>query len=56
MVLHDGFASAMAQSLLLPAVVLVIGLVAALCFATPHHLRRETADREATAPEGVPAG
>jgi hypothetical protein len=32
----------MAQSVLLPAVVIVIALVAALCFATPRHMRRET--------------
>ena len=38
--LQDGFAAAMGQSLLLPAAVLVIGWVAALCFARPHHLRR----------------
>jgi EmrB/QacA subfamily drug resistance transporter len=39
-VLHDGFATAMAQSMLLPAAVLLIGWVAALCFATPRHLQR----------------
>ena len=36
--LHAGFSAAMAQALLLPAAVLVVGLVAALCFATPRHL------------------
>jgi EmrB/QacA subfamily drug resistance transporter len=36
--LHDGFAAAMGQSMLLPAAVLVIGWVAALCFARPRHL------------------
>jgi EmrB/QacA subfamily drug resistance transporter len=41
--LHAGFAAAMAQSLLLPAAVLVVGLVAVLAFATPTHLRREKA-------------
>ncbi|KQX69739.1 DHA2 family efflux MFS transporter permease subunit [Angustibacter sp. Root456] len=40
--LRDGFASAMAQSLLLPAAVSVIGLVAVLLFAAPGHLRRES--------------
>jgi hypothetical protein len=30
----------MAQSLWLPAAVMLIGLVAALCFAAPAHLRR----------------
>jgi MFS family permease len=41
--LHGAFATAMAQSLLLPAAVMVVGLVAALCFATPTHLRRDAA-------------
>ncbi len=41
--LHGAFASAMAQSMLLPAAVLVIGLVAAMCFSRPAHLRREPA-------------
>ncbi|HLR84318.1 MAG TPA: DHA2 family efflux MFS transporter permease subunit [Nocardioidaceae bacterium] len=36
--LHDGFSQAMADSLLLPAGVIVIGLVAALCFSRPKHL------------------
>ncbi len=36
--LRAGFGAAMAQALLLPAAVLVFGLVAALCFATPRHL------------------
>jgi MFS family permease len=40
---HGAFATAMAQSLLLPAGVLVIGLIAALCFARPTHLRRDPA-------------
>mgnify|MGYP001184719080 CR=1 FL=1 len=37
---HAAFAAAMGQSLLLPAVVLLFGLVAVLCFARPVHLRR----------------
>jgi EmrB/QacA subfamily drug resistance transporter len=41
--LHDGFAAAMAASMLLPAAVLIIGWVAALCFEAPHHLRRPAA-------------
>jgi MFS family permease len=41
--LHGAFAAAMAQSMLLPAAVLVIGLVAAMCFSRPTHLRREPA-------------
>jgi EmrB/QacA subfamily drug resistance transporter len=35
---HQGFADAMAQSLLLPAAVLLIGLVAVLCFQKPQYL------------------
>ncbi|GAA3220581.1 MFS transporter [Pseudonocardia petroleophila] len=38
--LHAGFATAMAQALLLPAGVVLIGLVAALGFALPRHLAR----------------
>ncbi len=39
--LHQGFSTAMAHSVLLPAAVLVIGLIAVLCFAAPTHLRRQ---------------
>ncbi|MET7277933.1 DHA2 family efflux MFS transporter permease subunit [Kribbella sp. NPDC005582] len=39
--LHQGFSDAMADSLMLPAAVLLIGLVAALLFATP--VRRQPA-------------
>jgi EmrB/QacA subfamily drug resistance transporter len=46
--LHEGFSAAMAQSMLLPAAVIVLGLIAALCFARPAHMR-------AGAPE-APAG
>jgi MFS family permease len=61
--LHEGFAAAMGQSMLLPAGVLLIGLVAALCFARPAHLRRTSAST-AGAPgtpgssevSGAPAG
>jgi EmrB/QacA subfamily drug resistance transporter len=49
--LHDAYTTAMAQSLLLPAVVLVVGLVAVLAFSTPAHLRRESARKE-TQPVG----
>ena len=45
--LHAGFSAAMAQSLLLPAVVLAAGLVAALCFARPRHLAARKPDVEA---------
>jgi EmrB/QacA subfamily drug resistance transporter len=41
--LRSGFATAMAQSVLLPAAVVVIALIAALCFATPIHMRRKAA-------------
>lgn len=43
--LRHGFADAMAQSLLLPALVILIGLVASLCFARPAHMRRPEAAR-----------
>jgi EmrB/QacA subfamily drug resistance transporter len=43
--LHGAFATAMAQSMLLPAAVLIIGWVAALCFARPGHLRPAGAHR-----------
>ncbi len=33
----DGFATAMSQTLLLPAAALLIGVVAALCFTKPTH-------------------
>jgi hypothetical protein len=41
----------MAQSMLLPAAVLVIGFVAVACFATPRHLveRRAAAERTGSA-------
>ena len=45
--LHAGFSTAMAEALLLPAVVLLVGLGAALGFATPRHL--------VTPPEREPA-
>ena len=40
---HGAFAAAMGQSMLLPAGVLLVGLVAVLCFARPTHLRRDRA-------------
>ncbi len=42
--LQDGFASAMAESLLLPAAVLLAGLLAALLYQTPRHLAPATAE------------
>jgi hypothetical protein len=36
--LQAGYSAAMAQALLLPAAVLVVGLIAVLCFAAPAHL------------------
>ena len=47
----DGFASAMAQSLLLPAAVLLIGLAAALFFAEPTHDRNPGAPADAATPQ-----
>ncbi|GAA1185911.1 DHA2 family efflux MFS transporter permease subunit [Pseudonocardia alaniniphila] len=47
--LHAGFATAMGQALLMPAAVLLIGLVAVLLFARPRHLSRPS-PAEATAP------
>ncbi len=51
--LRAGFSAAMGQALLLPAAVLVVGLVAALCFATPRHLVAQRA--EAGAAQGAQA-
>ena len=56
--LRDGFATAMGQSLLLPAGVLLIGFLAALLFARPRHLGGADPTRATTehAPEPpVPA-
>ena len=47
--LHDAFSTAMAQSLLLPAAVLLVGLAAVLGFATPRHLVRGPAPERAGA-------
>jgi MFS family permease len=47
--LHDAFSLAMAQSLLLPAAVMLVGLAAALGFATPRHLLPEPAPERAAA-------
>jgi hypothetical protein len=38
-VMRQGFSDSMAQSLVLPALVLVVGLVAALLFVAPSHLQ-----------------
>ena len=46
--LHQGFSDSMAQSLMLPAGVLVIGLIAALFFTRPKYLERP-ADADAAA-------
>jgi EmrB/QacA subfamily drug resistance transporter len=48
--LLDGFSAAMAESMLLPAAVIVLGLIAALCFARPAHLRAAAPE----APTGEP--
>ncbi|MFG1816009.1 hypothetical protein ACGFIF_19760 [Kribbella sp. NPDC049174] len=38
--MHQGFSDSMAQSLMLPAAVLLLGLVAALLFVKPTHLQK----------------
>ncbi|WP_202868093.1 hypothetical protein [Kribbella sindirgiensis] len=38
---RQGFSDAMAQSLVLPALVLLVGLVAALLFTAPSHLQKQ---------------
>jgi EmrB/QacA subfamily drug resistance transporter len=43
-IVRQGFSDSMAQSLVLPAAVLLIGLVAALLFSAPSHLRKQPAD------------
>jgi Na+/melibiose symporter-like transporter len=48
--LKDGFSTSMAESLLLPAGVLVIGWVAAVCFATPTHMRTQPPVERAEVP------
>jgi Na+/melibiose symporter-like transporter len=48
--LHGSFSAAMGQSLLLPAGVLVVGLVAVLCFSAPAHLRGRRPTAQAAAP------
>jgi MFS family permease len=50
--LHDGFSTAMSQSLLLPAGILLIGFVAVLFYARPAHMRRAAAPPST---EAVPA-
>ena len=37
--LKDGFSTAMAEAMLLPAAILVLGWLAVICFAAPTHLR-----------------
>ena len=49
---RDGFSSAMSESLLLPAAVLLAGLVAVACFERPAHLAPTAEPVE----DGVPAG
>ncbi len=51
-----GYALAMGQSLLVPAGVLVIGVIAALCFERPSHAgMRPAAPRRGAAPAAAPA-
>jgi EmrB/QacA subfamily drug resistance transporter len=44
--LADGFASAMSQAILLPAAVLLVGIVAVLCYQAPSHHRPAPASQE----------
>ncbi|MFC4945724.1 DHA2 family efflux MFS transporter permease subunit [Pseudonocardia sp. GCM10023141] len=44
--LHDGFSAAMAQSLVLPGVVLIIGFLAVLAFQRPRHMVRRSGAAE----------
>ena len=54
--LHGGFSTAMGQSLVLPAVVMLLGFVAVLFFARPAHMvRRPAAAPSPAAEETVPA-
>jgi MFS family permease len=41
--IRPGFSDAMAQSLVLPALVLLVGLVATLLFVAPSHLKKQPA-------------
>lgn len=50
--LHQGFSDAMSQALLLPAGVILVGLVAALCFARPRHLRLPTGEAQSSSRSG----
>ncbi|HEX7355964.1 MAG TPA: DHA2 family efflux MFS transporter permease subunit [Mycobacteriales bacterium] len=52
--LHGGFSTAMAQSLLLPAAVMVVGLVAALLYVRPTHLRRVAPETPSAEPIPAP--
>ncbi|MEI8407556.1 MULTISPECIES: hypothetical protein [unclassified Kribbella] len=38
--MHQGFSDSMAQSLMLPAAVLLLGMLAVLLFAKPQHMQR----------------
>jgi EmrB/QacA subfamily drug resistance transporter len=51
--LRDGFSTAMGQSLLLPAAVLVVGWVAVLCFARPRHQMAPTGAADPRTDTGV---
>lgn len=44
--LHKGFASAMSQSLMLPVVVLLVGLIAVLMFERPRHMSPKAPEPE----------
>jgi multisubunit Na+/H+ antiporter MnhC subunit len=50
--LQQGFSDSMAQALMLPAAVVLIGLVAVLFFARPTHLDTPAAQTEKTVQAG----
>jgi EmrB/QacA subfamily drug resistance transporter len=52
---HVPFSEAMAESMLLPAAMMVVGLLSVLLFVTPRHLRAPAAEPAGGAPEQVGA-
>ena len=53
--LRDGFSTAMAQSMLLPAGVALIGFIAVLCYVAPRHLAPAARSPQATEAAAAPA-
>jgi len=54
--LREPFASAMGQSIYLPAAMLILGLIAVLCFAAPTHAGMGSAKKQPAEPESAPVG